>query len=136
MTTIFYSLSDMLSKSRPSNGAISLSDVKQNLNFTFQPIPIKSQNLEPSDLIDSVTSSVRNRSTQSNDEFNQLGRLDGLISNPNKLSKVRVPDSKKITAILLETNIVELQRHLLTITVQNQVGFLYLAFYPKKTSAW
>lgn len=31
-------------------------------------------------------------------------------------------DSKKIAAILLETNIVELQRHLLTITVQNQVG--------------
>ncbi|XP_053682310.1 uncharacterized protein LOC128732898 [Sabethes cyaneus] len=50
-----------------------------------------------------------------------LGKLDGLISSPARLSKVRMTDSKKIAAILLETNIVELQRHLLTITVQNQV---------------
>ncbi|XP_031632909.1 uncharacterized protein LOC116346818 isoform X2 [Contarinia nasturtii] len=49
-----------------------------------------------------------------------LGRLDGLVSSPNRCSKVRVADSRKIAAILLETNIVELQRHLLTITVQNQ----------------
>lgn len=51
-----------------------------------------------------------------------LGRLDGLVSSPNRGSRVRVTDSKKIAAILLETNIVELQRHLLTITVQNQVN--------------
>lgn len=51
-----------------------------------------------------------------------LGRLDGLVSSPNRCSKVRVADSRKIAAILLETNIVELQRHLLTITVQNQVS--------------
>ncbi|XP_055526586.1 uncharacterized protein LOC129719165 isoform X2 [Wyeomyia smithii] len=50
-----------------------------------------------------------------------LGKLDGLISTPARLTKVRMTDSKKIAAILLETNIVELQRHLLTITVQNQV---------------
>lgn len=52
----------------------------------------------------------------------QLGRLDGLVSSPNRYSKVRVADSRKIAAILLETNIVELQRHLLTNTVQNQVS--------------
>lgn len=51
-----------------------------------------------------------------------LGRLDGLVSSPNRCSKVRVTDSRKIAAILLETNNVELQRHLLTITVQNQVS--------------
>ncbi|XP_021694935.1 uncharacterized protein LOC5578628 isoform X3 [Aedes aegypti] len=50
-----------------------------------------------------------------------LGKLDGLVSSPARLSKVRMTDSKKIAAILLESNIVELQRHLLTITVQNQV---------------
>lgn len=50
-----------------------------------------------------------------------LGKLDGLISSPARLSKLRMTNSKKIAAILLETNIVELQRHLLTITVQNQV---------------
>ena len=57
---------------------------------------------------------------QLKNEFN-LGRLDGLVSSPNRSNKVRVADSRKIAAILLETNIVELQRHLLTITVQNQV---------------
>lgn len=51
-----------------------------------------------------------------------LGKLDGLLSSPARVNKVRMTDSKKIAAILLETNIVELQRHLLTITVQNQVG--------------
>lgn len=50
-----------------------------------------------------------------------LGKLDGLLSSPARANKVRMTDSKKIAAILLETNIVELQRHLLTITVQNQV---------------
>lgn len=52
-----------------------------------------------------------------------LGHLDGLVSAPNRTGKVRSTDSKKFAAILLETNIVELQRHLLTITVQNQVSF-------------
>ncbi|KAJ6637282.1 Translocon-associated protein subunit delta, partial [Pseudolycoriella hygida] len=50
-----------------------------------------------------------------------LGRLDGLVSSPNRSCRVRVTDSRKIAAILLETNTVELQRHLLTLTVQNQV---------------
>ncbi|XP_037050945.1 DEP domain-containing protein DDB_G0279099 isoform X3 [Bradysia coprophila] len=50
-----------------------------------------------------------------------LGRLDGLVSSPNRSCRVRMTDSKKIAAILLETNTVELQRHLLTLTVQNQV---------------
>nr|XP_029733339.1 uncharacterized protein LOC115254223 isoform X4 [Aedes albopictus]XP_029733340.1 uncharacterized protein LOC115254223 isoform X4 [Aedes albopictus]XP_029733341.1 uncharacterized protein LOC115254223 isoform X4 [Aedes albopictus] len=57
-------------------------------------------------------------STATTDE---LGKLDGLVSSPARLSKVRMTDSKKFAAILLESNIVELQRHLLTITVQNQV---------------
>lgn len=53
-----------------------------------------------------------------------LGRLDGVVSTPSRSTRVRVTDSKKFEAILLETNIVELQRHLLTITVQNQVSTL------------
>lgn len=60
-----------------------------------------------------------------------LGRLDGLVSSPNRGSRVRVTDSKKIAAILLETNIVELQRHLLTITVQNQVNFNFFFYLLK-----
>lgn len=50
-----------------------------------------------------------------------LGRLDGVVSSPHRVNKVRLVDSKKIASILLETNFVELQRHLLTLTVQNQV---------------
>jgi hypothetical protein len=95
----------------------------RTITTTFQPIPLKP--LKTSSTDDSAVSSAPNSSKQLKDELNQLGRLDGLISNPNgKLNKVRVPDSKKIAAILLETNIVELQRHLLTITVQNQVSCL------------
>lgn len=85
-------------------------------NRTFQPIvrPQKSEDITADDLAPQKALK---------DELNKLGRLDGLISNPSsKLNKVRVPDSKKIAAILLETNIIELQRHLLTITVQNQVS--------------
>lgn len=53
----------------------------------------------------------------------QLGRLDGVLGGLTNIPKVRqIKDPKKIAAILLETNIVELQRHLLTITVQNQVS--------------
>lgn len=58
----------------------------------------------------------------SSSSSSQLGRLDGVVSSPNRGTRVRVTDSKKFAAILLETNIVELRRHLLTITVQNQVG--------------
>lgn len=102
--------------------------VKIRPNSTFQPIPIRAQkHMKPSNAEEPEGSSALNTSKQLKDELNQLGRLDGLISNPNsKLNKVRVPDSKKIAAILLETNIIELQRHLLTITVQNQVSTLTL----------
>lgn len=69
-----------------------------------------------------ASSTHRMTIAETNDHF-VLGRLDGLVSTPNRCSKVRVTDSRKIAAILLETNNVELQRHLLTITVQNQVNF-------------
>lgn len=55
-------------------------------------------------------------------EINNLGKLDGIVSCPDeKMQKVKKIDSRKITAILLETNLLELQRHLLTTTVHNHV---------------
>ena len=58
-----------------------------------------------------------------------------LIPSPNsKLNKVRVPDSKKIAAILLESNIIELQRHLLTITIQNQVSLNFICEMPTSSA--
>ncbi|XP_026315280.1 uncharacterized protein LOC113226763 isoform X2 [Hyposmocoma kahamanoa] len=50
-----------------------------------------------------------------------LGRLDSALHAPAPMPKVPVPDSKKFAAILLESNPVELQRQLLTTTVQNQL---------------
>lgn len=115
------------SKSRPINDLQIISPILKNRSSAsaFQPIPMRPQKvLKSCNADDSAISSAPNASKQLKNELNhQLGRLDGLISNPSsKINKVRVPDSKKISAILLETNIVELQRHLLTITVQNQVS--------------
>ncbi|KAL4713343.1 hypothetical protein ACJJTC_006811 [Scirpophaga incertulas] len=50
-----------------------------------------------------------------------LGRLDAALETPSRPPRVSTPDSKKFAAILLESNPVELQRQLLTSTVQNQV---------------
>ncbi|CAH2108519.1 unnamed protein product [Euphydryas editha] len=50
-----------------------------------------------------------------------LGRLDTALETPSRPPRVPTPDSKKFTAILLESNPVELQRQLLISTVQNQV---------------
>lgn len=93
-------------------------------NNTFTPVIVKSMSSggivtsQQQPLIDDATT----KQQQQHKNAYNLGRLDGLVSTPSsRSSKIRVTDSKKITAILLETNIVELQRHLLTITVQNQV---------------
>lgn len=50
-----------------------------------------------------------------------LGRLDRVLSTPSRPPQVPTPDSRKFAAILLESNPVELQRHLLTSTVHTEV---------------
>lgn len=89
---------------------------------TFSPVVVRSSQHHHHQHQQSQLASADAK--QLKNDFN-LGRLDGLVSSPNRSSKVRVADSNKIAAILLETNIVELQRHLLTITVQNQVSTLH-----------
>lgn len=114
---------NLIRSSSTSRDTIISPIAKNRPNSTFQPIPVKPQRLFHTSSADDL-SSTPHTSKQQKDELNKLGRLDGLISNPlSKTNRVRVPDSKKIAAILLETNIVELQRHLLTITVQNQVSY-------------
>lgn len=54
-------------------------------------------------------------------KYYKLGNLDSILNPLQKITKVRNIDSNKISAILLETNVVELQRHLLKLCVQNQV---------------
>ncbi|KOB79226.1 Javelin-like [Operophtera brumata] len=50
-----------------------------------------------------------------------LGRLDSVLDTPARPPRVPTPCSSKFAAILTESNPVELQRQLLTSTVQNQL---------------
>lgn len=64
---------------------------------------------------DLTTSSQRTSNKKS-----VISELDSVLG--DKLPKVKVPDSKKIAAILKEHDPLVLQKHLLTTTVQNQVS--------------
>lgn len=117
-----------------------------NQRSNFQPIILKSspsQSTTTTTTTSTIAAAAASSSQQQgiidsfnlNDSQSNLGRLDGVVSSPNRCIKVRVADSKKIAAILLETNPIELQRHLLTVTFQNQVSFftLYFNYNPDTT---
>lgn len=111
-----------------SNALSNTNSSRTLTNHTFSPVIVKSSQQQPQQPQQTIIDTFDNNpfvgavdAKQLKNDYN-LGRLDGLVSSPNRCSKVRVADSKKIAAILLETNIIELQRHLLTITVQNQVS--------------
>lgn len=115
---------------------------KTNNNTTFSAVIVKpsgssqlpnSKSMIDSDTKNELFSDATTMQSNKQQQEYTLGRLDGLVSSPNRCSKVRVADSRKIAAILLETNIVELQRHLLTITIQNQVSISQSMFSKKKT---
>ncbi|XP_060649236.1 mucin-4 isoform X3 [Drosophila nasuta] len=98
--------------SRPS-----LNSSSNNTN-TFQPVVLDQQQEAFHQSSGSDTATRRQQQQQQH----QLGRLDGVVSTPGaRNTKCRITDSKRFSAILLETNVLELQRHLLTLTVQNQV---------------
>lgn len=70
----------------------------------------------------SICSDNKRNSQLQQFSLDQLGRLDGIVSTPgDRNTKCRVTDSKRFAAILLETSVIELRRHLLTLTVKNQV---------------
>ncbi|KAH8242658.1 hypothetical protein KR032_000913 [Drosophila birchii] len=89
-------------------------------NNTFQPVVVFDQPAQEA-FHQSSGSDITSRKQQQ--QLQQpLGRLDGIVSTPGaRNAKCRLTDSKRFAAILLETNVLELQRHLLTLTVQNQV---------------
>lgn len=63
--------------------------------------------------------------SQSSQERRPLGALDGVLTDPRRLKtlgKLSKPNRKKIEAILMEKNPVELQRHLIVSVVENQVS--------------
>ncbi|XP_037952713.1 rho GTPase-activating protein gacF-like isoform X2 [Teleopsis dalmanni] len=90
---------------------------------TFQPVVVEQQQQKS----DNYLAFHRSAGSDSKESpvavtANTLGRLDGIVSTPSaKNTKCRVTDSKRFAAILMENSVVELQRHLLTLTVQNQV---------------
>ena len=57
-----------------------------------------------------------------NERRARLGALDSVLVSPARVAHVRDVDSKKIAAILREHSPLELQRHLITTTVHNQVN--------------
>ncbi|XP_020812813.1 uncharacterized protein LOC110187716 isoform X1 [Drosophila serrata] len=95
-------------------------------NNTFQPVVVFDQPAQEA-FHQSSGSDITSRKQQQKQQQQQqqqqpLGRLDGIVSTPGaRNAKCRLTDSKRFGAILLETNVLELQRHLLTLTVQNQV---------------
>ncbi|KZC04988.1 hypothetical protein WN55_06004 [Dufourea novaeangliae] len=56
-----------------------------------------------------------------NERRARLGALDSVLVSPTRVAHVKDVDSKKIVAILREHSPLELQRHLITTTVHNQV---------------
>lgn len=85
---------------------------KKNCNTYFTPLVLSHSKCES----DNNKTNIIVKGTS-----NKLGYLDEVLSSPINIPRSKKIDSKKIAVILLETNILELQRHLLTVTVQNQV---------------
>lgn len=56
-----------------------------------------------------------------NERRARLGALDSILVSPMRVAHVQNVDSKKIAAILRENSPLELQRHLITTTVHNEV---------------
>ncbi|XP_011634320.1 uncharacterized protein LOC105425306 isoform X2 [Pogonomyrmex barbatus] len=56
-----------------------------------------------------------------NERRARLGALDSILISPTRVTHVKDVDSRKIAAILREHSPLELQRHLITTTVHNQV---------------
>ncbi|GBP10239.1 hypothetical protein EVAR_73020_1 [Eumeta japonica] len=114
--------------SSSSNTVLSTVSTNSSRQNTFQPVVVEQQtadqqqnnNLLP--FPQSIGSDSKRNSQLQQFAPEQLGRLDGIVSTPgDRNTKCRVTDSKRFAAILLETNVIELRRHLLTLTVKNQL---------------
>ncbi|XP_017846926.1 probable GPI-anchored adhesin-like protein PGA55 isoform X2 [Drosophila busckii] len=116
-----FSASSQSEQSSQRNFLSSATTVRSLTTNTFQPVVVCEQPT-PADAFHQSSGSDTRQQQQQQQPAATLGRLDGIVSTPGARSaKCRVTDSKRFTAILLETNVLELQRHLLTLTVQNQV---------------
>ncbi|KAK9506859.1 hypothetical protein O3M35_008718 [Rhynocoris fuscipes] len=80
--------------------------------------------LVPSSISGNQIDSSLETTPVSNQHNLRLGTLDGIVSTPTQriyCPKGMTPDKEVTAAILRETNVLELQRHLITTTYENQV---------------
>lgn len=71
-----------------------------------------------------------------NERRARLGALDSVLVSPSRVAHVKDADSNKIAAILREHSPLELQRHLITTTVHNQVGFAFQRVSSIRRRIW
>lgn len=86
----------------------------------------RTRTIEKNVLLDVVTRSDEPRvdidiEANVNERRARLGALDSILVSPTRVTHVKDVDSTKIAAILCENSPLELQRHLITTTVYNQV---------------
>ncbi|XP_067215075.1 serine-rich adhesin for platelets [Linepithema humile] len=77
-------------------------------------LDVVGRNDEPRNIDIDIEASVNERRAR-------LGALDSILVSPTRVANVKDVDSRKIAAILREHSPLELQRHLITTTVHNQV---------------
>lgn len=79
-----------------------------------------------SDVLQTLSGEVRLTGTVDNEILRfKLGTLDGVVSSPSRITSTArgvTPDPLVVTAILQEFSAIELQRHLLTTSVENKVS--------------
>ncbi|KAJ4441935.1 hypothetical protein ANN_11798 [Periplaneta americana] len=78
---------------------------------------------ESEDGVDRVKSESQSAEEESGRPRFKLGTLDGIVSSPSRIARTThgvKPDPLKVAAILQEFSAVELQRHLLTTSVENK----------------
>ncbi|XP_043489314.1 J domain-containing protein DDB_G0295729 [Polistes fuscatus] len=87
----------------------------------------RTRTIEKNVLLDAVAAHVDNERREFDIEASvierraRLGALDSVLVSPTRVTHVKDVDSGKIAAILRESSPLELQRHLITTTVHNQV---------------
>ncbi|KAI4475952.1 hypothetical protein M0802_014969 [Mischocyttarus mexicanus] len=87
----------------------------------------RTRTIEKNVLLDAVAAHVDNERRELDIEASvierraRLGALDSVLVSPTRVTHVKDVDSGKIAAILRESSPLELQRHLITTTVHNQV---------------
>ncbi|PSN42824.1 hypothetical protein C0J52_12683 [Blattella germanica] len=111
----------VLTSRRYSDGATSIKS-SEDKNMTCQISSHSQTSLSRQDLGDSGKAEVDCLEAAARMRV-RLGALDGIVSSPSRIARIArgvTPDPHKVAAILQEFSAIELQRHLLTTSVENK----------------